>query len=344
MGKVIRIGLGIILVVALIAGYLLYSRVFLANGVPNTDGKIVVEIPTGSTFEDVVAMLKNKGIVRDAFTFEYLADYMNYKKDPMRAGRFELVPGWNGVDVIRHLRNGKQAPVRLVLSMERLTEEVAGKAASFIEADSTDLWEVFQDEAFIAELGYTPETLMSLFIPNTYEVYWNMDGRAFLKRMKKEHEAFWSKKGRAVAAKSLGLTPAEVYTLASIVERETTHQPEKPRMAGVYLNRLEQGILLQADPTSVFARRDFSTTRVTNYHTQYDSPYNTYMYAGLPPGPISMASISSIDAVLNAEDHDYIFFCSKGDGSGVHAFAKSLEQHNRNAQRYRQNLRKRGLR
>jgi UPF0755 protein len=344
MGRVIRISLAAILVTALIIGYFLYSRVFFANSVPNTKEKIVLEIPTGSSYEEIVAMLEEKGVVRDAFTFGQLAEYMEYKRTDMRTGRFELEPGWNAIDVIRHLRGGKQAPVDLVISTGRLVEDVAGKAAAFIEADSADLIELFQNKAYLKDLGYTPETLMSLFIPNTYEVYWNMTPRDFLKRMKREHDAFWEKNNRMVKAKALNLSPAEVYTLASIVERETTHNPEKPRMAGVYLNRLEKGMLLQADPTSVFARRDFTTKRVTDYHTKFDSPYNTYMYAGLPPGPISMASISSIDAVLNAEDHSYIFFCAKGDGSGKHAFAKTLSQHNQNAAQYRKNLKARGLR
>ena len=147
-----------------------------------------------------------------------------------------------------------------------------------------------------------------------------------------------------IAGSEVGMTPAEVYTLASIVERETLQSSEKPRMAGVYLNRLDIDMLLQADPTCVFATRDFSTPRVTNYHLKFDSPYNTYMYTGLPPGPISMASISSIDAVLNREDHKYLYFCAKGDGTGFHSFARTLAQHNQNAAIYRRNLKKRGKR
>ena len=164
-----------------------------------------------------------------------------------------------------------------------------------------------------------------------------------MKRMIKEHKRFWNKNGRSKKARALKMKPEEVYTLASIVEKETLATKEKPRMAGVYLNRLEIGMRLQADPTCVFATRDFGTARVTNYHLKFDSPYNTYLYAGLPPGPISMASISSLDAVLDAEDHDYLYFCAKGDGSGLHAFAKTLSGHNQNAAKYRANLKKRGF-
>ncbi len=165
-----------------------------------------------------------------------------------------------------------------------------------------------------------------------------------MERMVKEHDNFWEQKDRKAKAEALGLTPKEVYILASIVEKETLRADEKQRMAGVYYNRLDIGMRLQADPTVVFATRDFETPIVTHRHLEFDSPYNTYRYAGLPPGPITMSSISSIDAVLNKEDHDYIYFCAKGDGSGYHAFAKSLEQHNQNAARYRANLRQRGLR
>ena len=189
-----------------------------------------------------------------------------------------------------------------------------------------------------------PETAMTAFIPNTYDFYWNTDAKTFFEKMWKENEVFWSKNNRLNKAKNLNLSKEEVYTLASIVEKETNQNDEKNRMAGVYVNRLKKGMRLQADPTVVFATRDFTTKRVLDKHTQFDSPYNTYMYAGLPPGPISMASISSIDGVLNAEDHDYLYFCAKGDGTGYHSFAKTLSGHNANARRYAQNLRKRGLR
>jgi UPF0755 protein len=256
----------------------------------------------------------------------------------MRSGRFEISPGWNTITLIRHLRNGKQSPVDLVINNARLVEEVAGKAARFIEPDSVALVALLTDKAYLKKYNYSKETLMSLFIPNTYEFYWNTTPEQFMERMIKEHDDFWNKKGRLKKAKALNMTPEAVYTLASIVEKETQQNSEKERMAGVYLNRLEQGILLQADPTAVFATRDFDTKRVLNYHINFDSPYNTYKYAGLPPGPISMASIPSIDAVLNAEQHDYIFFCAKGDGSGLHNFAKNLAAHNRNVQIYKKNL------
>lgn len=331
-------------VLLLIAGLVAYQFFFQQFKVPKGLSDYYLTIPTDTPYEALKQQLRSKGILQDEAVFDVLAERMNYKKDPVRAGRYQVKAGWNMVELIRHLRSGPQAPVNVVLTNERLLEDVAGKIARFIEPDSLDFLALFQDTGYINELGYTPETLMSLFIPNTYEFFWNTPPRDFMARMKQEHERFWSKNNRLNKAQAKGMTPAEVYTLASIVERETLVASEKPRMAGVYLNRLDVGMLLQADPTAVFATRDFDTPRVTYYHTRFDSPYNTYMYKGLPPGPISMASIGSIDAVLNAEDHDYVYFCAKGDGSSLHNFARTLDEHNQNAAIYRENLKKRGLR
>ncbi len=327
-----------------IGALMIYQQYIAGAVVPRDIKDPIVLIPTNSNFEEVVSILKKKGVVPNEKIFRFMAEKMNYIKNPMRSGRFELKPGWSNVQMIRQLRNGKQAPVEVILTNERLVENVAAKVSRFIEPDSVDILSLLQDENYLQEIGYTPEILMSLFIPNTYEFYWNTSPREFVERMIKEHDAFWAKDNRKAKAEALGLTPAEVYTLASIVEKETQANAEKKRMAGVYYNRLKQGIRLQADPTAVFARRDFNTTRVTHYHTKFDSPYNTYMYEGLPPGPISMASIVTLDAVLNMEEHDYIFFCARGDGSGLHNFAKTLAAHNQNARIYKENLRKRGLR
>lgn len=343
MKTFIKFGIIILVILALIAGYLFY-RFQTRTMVPDDLQDTIVYIPTNASFEQVLDTLTSKGIVRDEPAFTKLAEYMNYRRNPMRSGRYEVQAGWNIIQLIRHLRAGGQAPVDVVLTNERLPENVAAKAALFLEQDSADFIAAFQNQNLLRELGYTPETLMSLFIPNTYEMYWDTSPEGFLRRMKREHDAFWDRNGRREKAESLGLSPAEVYTLASIVEKETLRDTEKPRMAGVYLNRLQRGMLLQADPTSVFATRDFETPRVTDYHTKFDSPYNTYLYPGLPPGPIAMASISSIDGVLNPENHDYLYFCAVGDGSGRHAFAETLAGHNQNARRYRENLRRRGLR
>ena len=343
MKKTILIALVAIAVSALGVGLFYYNELALKAAVPKDLEDPFVHIPTNSSYEEVVRILKNKDLIGNEVLFHWLVNRMNYRRDPMRSGRFELKPGWSMIELIRHLRGGKQAPVDVVLTNERLLENVAAKVARFIEPDSSAMLHTFLDATVLQDLGLKEETLMSLFIPNTYELFWNSTPMEFLERMQKEHDRFWNN-GRQDKAKALDMSPAEVYTLASIVEKETLQDSEKRRMAGVYLNRLKTGMRLQADPTSVFARRDFETKRVTDYHTKFDSPYNTYLYAGLPPGPIAMSSISSIDAVLNSESHDYVYFCAKGDGSGFHNFAKTLDAHNRNAAIYRENLRKRGLR
>lgn len=338
-----RIGV-FLLVIFTLSAWWTYHNYITGARIPAGLDSYTIQIPTGSSFEEVMVILKEKKWLKEASLFRVLAEKMQYIKNPMRAGQYEVKPGWNMVQLIRHLRAGKQKTVQVVLTSERLPENVAGKAARFIEPDSSEIYALFQDEAYLAQIGYTKETLISIFIPNTYEFFWNTSPKSFMERMIKEHDTFWQKNNRLLKAKALNLSPWEVYTLASIVEKETHQNSEKPRMAGVYLNRLDQDMLLQADPTSVFARRDFDTKRVTNYHTGFDSPYNTYKYKGLPPGPISMSSISSIDAVLNSEHHDYVFFCAKGDGTGFHNFAKTLSAHNENAAIYRANLKKRGLR
>jgi len=336
----------VLLLCVFIAGYFgydKYQQVFAPN-VPTELKNEYLLIPTGTTFEELLEMLKKENFLIDEVSFVWVAEKMKYIKPEMRSGRFQIQPGWSNRSLISHLRNGKQATVKVVLNNERLLEEIAVKVAKVIEADSLELNELLYNKSYLDQFGLIPETAMSIFIPNTYDFFWNTNATIFFEKMLAENEKFWKNDNRLDKAKKLNLTKEEVYTLASIVEKETNQNEEKRRMAGVYLNRLKKMMRLQAAPTVVFATRDFTTKRVLNKHTQFDSPYNTYMYAGLPPGPISIASISSIDGVLNAEDHAYYYFCAKGDGSGLHSFAKSLSGHNANVRRYAQNLRKRGLR
>jgi len=343
MKKIIGLVLLLAIIIGAFIGYEKYDSIYTPN-VPEELADSFLEIPTGSDYLDIKNLLVQKGMLIDTSGFDWVAEQMNYRKSKMRSGRFEIQPGWSNRALIRHLRGGKQAPVKVILTNERLLEEVAGKVARFIEADSIDLITAFNDSEVLKKLGLKRETLMTLFIPNTYEFYWNRNANDFLEQMKKEHGKFWSKKKRKKKAEAQGLSPEEVYTLASIVERESLQKAERPRIAGAYLNRIERGIKLQADPTVVFATGKFDLRRVLNKHLEFDSPYNTYKYVGLPPGPISMSSISSIDAVLNPESHDYIFFCAKGDGSGTHSFAKTMAGHSQNIAVYKRNLKKRGLR
>lgn len=331
-----------VIALGVLFGWKPLSAIYLPN-IPDTLNDEYLCIPTGSTYEDVVDLLLKKNIIKSENAFRWVAEQMQFDKRTMRAGRFKVEPGWNNRDLIKHLRTGEQSPVKVVINSERLPEDVAGVVSKFIEADSLSILSAFRDPALLKEIGYTPETVISICIPNTYEMYWNTDGVGLVKRLLKEHGLFWSKNDRLSKAKALELTPTQVYTLASIVERETNYAPEKPTVAGVYLNRLKVNMRLQADPTAVFATRDFATRRVTQAHTLFDSPYNTYMYKGLPPGPISMASIPSIDAVLNHEKHNYIYFCAKPDDSGTHAFAATLPAHNVNAEKFRAWMRSKGI-
>lgn len=339
----IRAILSGLLVLSLLAAFIAYRKYqdFIKPNVPAVLRDSFLCIPTHTSFDAAVEMMDSLGFLLDTISFRKVAERLQYKKPILRAGRFKIEPGWNNLHLVRHLRSGEQAPVNVVLTTERLLEDIAQKVARFIEADSAQLMALFMEERYLDSIHYSKETLMALFIPNTYQFYWNTSPRRFMERMLREHEIFWQKENRIEKARQLEMTPVEVYTLASIVERETNRNEEKARMAGVYLNRLRINMLLQADPTSVFATRDFAATRVLDYHKNFDSPYNTYKYPGLPPGPISSASIASIDAVLNAESHDYLYFCAKPDGSGLHSFAKTLAQHNVNAALYRQSLNER---
>jgi UPF0755 protein len=235
-------------------------------------------------------------------------------------------------DLVQVLR-GEQTPVKLVFHNLRKKEQLAGLVAKHLEVDSAALSALLNDSLRLSQQGLTPRTAISLFIPNTYQFHWDTNAEEFFERMLKEHKAFWTAE-RLEKAKALELSPAQVYTLASIVETETRYNPEKPRIAGVYLNRLKKNWKLEADPTVIFAHDNFEIRRVLKSHLELDSPYNTYKYEGLPPGPIYMASVASIDAVLNAEAHEYMFFCARPDNSGSHAFAKTLAAHNENARAY----------
>ena len=333
MLKKILWGVLIIGVVGAVFAYQKYTLIMAPN-VPQQLDNDIIHIPTNSSFKDVVEILHTNNQIIDTVSFREVSEMMSYKKSSMRSGRYKITPGWSNRSLIGHLRAEKQEPVKLVFNYGWLVEDVAGKAAQFIEADSTDLIHLFQNESFIREHGYTAETLMSLFIPNTYEVYWNTNAKAFFKRMLKEHDRFWNTNDRLSKAKKLGLTPEEVYTLASIVEREISKNAEKKRVAGLYLNRLKIGMKLDADPTAKFATRDFKAKRVLYKHIRFESSYNTYLHKGLPPGPISMASITSIDAVLDSEDHNYYYMCVDHENPGYHLFAESINEHNRNARRY----------
>ena len=248
----------------------------------------------------------------------------------------------NTNQIVNMLRSGRQDPVDVTFNNVRFKEDLAEKVSKYIWADSVSILNLFSDEKLITGFGFTTETFRTMFIPNTYEFYWTTSAEEFAQRMKIEYDKFWTETRKA-KAKKIELSPEEVIILASIVQSETVKPDEMKRIAGLYLNRLKRGILLQADPTIKYAVGDYSIKRVLNKHLEIDSPYNTYKYAGLPPGPIMFPEVSAIDAVLNYETHNYIYMCAKEDFSGYHNFAKTLSQHNRNAAKYRAALNKKRI-
>ena len=315
---------------------------FLAPNIYISDNKnAYLEIPTGSSFEDVKAILYSKDLIIQRRNFELVAKLKKYDQN-VKPGRYLLSDYMNNIKIVNKLRSGNQDPVKVTFNSVRFADQLASNVSKQIEADSLSLITLMTDSLFLDSIGVTPLSLFTTMIPNTYEFYWNTSARSFMRRMKTESDKFWNK-DRIRKMNELGLTKQQVITLASIVEKETNMNDEKARVAGVYVNRLKKGWLLEADPTLVFAHGNFEIKRVLNVLKEIDSPYNTYKYAGLPPGPICLPSISSIDAALNPEPHNYMFFCAKEDFSGYHSFAVTLEQHNLNAFRYQQALNQRKI-
>lgn len=295
-------------------------------------------IPPDATFKEVQNKLYKGGYVQDLVAFSFLAKLMDYDEN-VKAGRFLLKKDMSNLQALKLLRSGRQEPLNITFNNVRLKEELAEKITSNTSADKDKFYALLQDTALIKSYGFDEYTILSMFIPNTYEVYWTISEEELLDRMKTEYDRFWNDE-RTAKASALGMTKAEISTLASIVEAESKKIDEKPKIAGVYINRLEKGMALQADPTLVYAAGDFSIKRVLNVHKEIDSPYNTYKYAGLPPGPINIPPISAIDAVLDFQEHNYLYFCAKDDFSGYHSFAKDLNQHLNNARRYQRALNK----
>ena len=298
----------------------------------------VFYIANGSDFNNVKDNLYKEGIIDNKSTFDMMADIKSYKKN-IKPGRYIIKNKMTANELVSLLRSGAQSPIRVTFNNIRFLPKFAGKVSEKFEFDSLQLITLLNDKEFIKELGYNEETIISLFLPNTYEMWWNTTPEKFIIRMQKEHDDFWNEE-RLAKAKKIGLTPTELITLASIVQEETNNTNEMSRIAGVYINRLKVGMLLQADPTARFAYGDFSVKRVTYDYLKIDSPYNTYVYKGLPPGPICMANPITIDKVLDYESHKYYYFCAKPNNSGSHAFARNLRQHNNNANAYHRYLNK----
>jgi UPF0755 protein len=318
-----------------------YQKVYEPNVVVEQKQTGIIYIPTGSDFSDVKEILYEKGYITDVGSFEWVAEKKKYTNS-VKPGKYELRDGMSNNELVNMLRAGNQVPVKVTFIATRSIEYMAGRAARNIEADSAEIMALLSDPAITGKYGFTKQTIMAMFLPNTYEFTWNTSAREFLDRMHQVYKQYWDEVNRAKADK-MGMTPLKVSILASIVEQELAHYDEAPMIAGVYINRLEKGIPLQADPTLKFAAGDWSIRRVLNRHREIESPYNTYKHRGLPPGPICIPSKASIDAVLGYDKHDYLFFCAKPDGSGYHAFAKTNAQHQRNARSFQRWLDSRGI-
>lgn len=293
-------------------------------------------IPIGSTYESVLDTLEKHKLIRDELSFRFLAKVFNYPAR-VKPGRYLIYETTGNWELIRKLRNGSQDALKITISNIRLKEDLAGKLGRQIAYDSATIYHLLDSSTIVEPLGFTKETIPCLFIPDTYEVYWTTTFDDFLVKMKKSYDRFWTEK-RIKEAKALGLTPTEVGILASIVYGESKESSEQARIAGVYWNRLQVNMPLQADPTIVFAWKDFTIKRVTGRYTAINSPFNTYRLSGLPPGPISIPNPKVMDKVLQLEKHDYLYFCAKEDFSGFHNFAVSYPEHLQNAAKYQKAL------
>jgi len=305
---------------------------------PNVIKNYHLFIHDGNNFESIVKLLKENNCLEDIKSFRQIARLKDYDVN-IRPGAYILETGWSNNELINRLRSGAQTPVMVTFNNVRTREDLAGKLAKQLQSDSLSFLTVFRNDSIALNLGFQPETLPALFIPNTYSIFWTTTPMGFLTRMKREYEQFWNE-ARRLKAKTLGLTTVQVATLASIVQEESNKNDEKPIIAGVYLNRLKKNWPLQADPTIRFALGDYSIHRILTDQLSVESPYNTYKNIGLPPGPINMPEISSLDAILNYRVHDFFYFCAKEDFSGYHNFARTLFEHNNNARKYQAALNK----
>ncbi len=313
---------------------------FVYNAVlaPNTafeNEEAHVYIPTNARFEQVLEELSP--LLENIETFEAVAERKGYAAN-IKPGHYIIKKGMSNNDIINTIRS-ENIPIQLRFNNMERVEDLAGNIARQIEADSLSLLQAMRDTTFLKDAGLTEKNALSLYLPNTYEFYWNTSAEAFRERMKEEYDRFWTET-RIKKAEALGLSPLQVIALAAIVQKETAKVDERPRVAGLYINRLKKGMLLQADPTVIYAKKlhedDFDQIirRVLYKDLELDSPYNTYKYSGVPPGPIAMPDISSIDAVLNKEAHDYLYMVADVNNPGYHKFAKTLSQHNANRREY----------
>lgn len=339
--KTSKVILTILVLIVLIGGGIaayLYSVISTGFDINKT---VYVYVDSNKNYNALRQQIKDSAKVGNIEHFDLIADRLDYKEN-LRTGRYAVKPDMTVLDLVRTLRNGNQTPTKLTFNNIRTKADLAERISEQLMFSKDDLLNLLDDEAKCKELGFNNQTVVAMFIPNTYEFYWDVNVETFLSRMKKEYERFWSE-SRMNKAKAIGLTPVQVSTLASIVEEECYYTDEYPTVAGLYYNRLQKGMLLQADPTVKFAVGDFSLQRVLNKHLEVNSPYNTYKHAGLPPGPIRIPSIKGIESVLDYKKSNYLYMVAKEDFSGRHNFSQTLAEHNRYADKYRAALNKRKI-
>lgn len=333
----------ILFLILAVAGAIIIPKLYKKYVKPNTniEQKTYLYIPTGATYQQVQDSIAKNHLLIDSSTFYDLAKDRAYSSK-IKPGKYPLEKGMNNRQVLNMLIAGNQEAVKISFRNVRLKANFAALASKKLEFDSLSLIKLLDSAAYLKNYGFTTDNVYTMFIPNSYEMYWNTSAQDFFERMNKEYKKFWNAE-RLQKAGALNLSPQEVTILASIVDSEALMDKEMPTIAGLYLNRLNRGIKLEADPTVIFANNDFTIRRVLNRHLSKQSPYNTYVNKGLPPGPITMPSINAIDAVLNPQKHNYIYMCAKEDFSGYHNFASTLSEHLANARRFQQALNQRNI-
>jgi len=334
------IGLFFLVVVLSIGGTAVYA-LFLKPNFDVSETTYIYIHENDKDFESLCQVLRDSAGCRHIQLFKILAVYRKYPSN-MKSGRYAIEPGMRNKDVLNRLRFGQQTPVRIMFNNIRHLSDLASRLTDPLMINEDQLLSLLQNEKQCEKFGFNTVTIKTMFIPDTYEVYWNVTAEKLMERLNREYRLFWNE-NRLNKAKAMRLSPVEVSILASIVEEETADPDEYPVVAGLYINRLYKGWKLEADPTIKYALGDFSLRRILYAHLHVESPYNTYIYEGLPPGPIRIPSIRCIDAVLNYTKHNYMFMCAKDDFSGRHNFAVTLREHIRNADRYHAELNKRGI-
>ena len=325
---------GMVLILVLVAIYML-------TPVSKADTTQYVYIDDDDTRDSVITKVGAIANTAGMTGLATLIRHSNYS-DHIRTGRYAIEPNEGAFVVFRHLKNGRQVSMMLTIPEVRTMDRLAGFLGRKLMLDSATIATALYDQETCQQLGYDTCTIAAIFVPNSYDIYWNISMDKFLQRMQREHDRFW-KGDREQKAAQMQLTPNEICTLASIIDEETANNTEKPMIAGMYLNRLHEPMPLQADPTIKFALKQFELKRIYNKLLDVKSPYNTYRNEGLPPGPIKIASVKGIDAVLNYVRHDYLYMCAKEDFSGTHDFARTYQEHLKNAARYTKALNERGI-